>query len=110
MSENLNKEMEEVVEDTLEEETPSAHKSVKGKGGVVAPVTTPENQQKDKSGVKHPKQMEETGVAYKEETEVEEETEELEESLPRLKSEMVDGLVKHMKGLKKEDLAAQVVL
>ena len=48
MSENLNKEMEEVVEDTLEEETP-AHKSVKGKGGVVAPVTTPENQQKDKS-------------------------------------------------------------
>ena len=105
MSENLNKEMEEVVEDTLEEETP-AHKSVKGKGGVVAPVTTPENQQKDKSGVKQAKQPA-AGVAYKEEaeTEVEEETEELEESLPRLKSEMVDGLVKHMKGLKKEDLA-----
>ena len=103
MSENLNKEMEEVVEDTLEEETP-AHKSVKGKGGTVAPVTTPENQQKDKSGVKQAKQPA-AGVAYKEETEVEEETEELEESLPRLKSEMVDGLVKHMKGLKKEDLA-----
>ena len=103
MSENLNKEMEEVVEDTLEEETP-AHKSVKGKGGVVAPVTTPENQQKDKSGVKQAKQPA-AGVAHKEETEVEEETEELEESLPRLKSEMVDGLVKHMKGLKKEDLA-----
>ena len=97
MSENLNKEMEEVVEDTLEEETP-AHKSVKGKGGVVAPVTTPEDQQKDKSGVKQAKQPA-AGVAYKEETEVEEETEELEESLPRLKSEMVDGLVKHMKGL-----------
>ena len=103
MSENLNKEMEEVVEDTLEEETP-AHKSVKGKGGVVAPVTTPEDKQKDKSGVKQAKQPA-AGVAYKEETEVEEETEELEESLPRLKSEMVDGLVKHMKGLKKEDLA-----
>ena len=103
MSENLNKEMEEVVEDTLEEETP-AHKSVKGKGGVVAPVTTPESQQKDKSGVKQAKQPA-AGVAYKEEAEVEEETEELEESLPRLKSEMVDGLVKHMKGLKKEDLA-----
>ena len=103
MSENLNKEMEEVVEDTLEEETP-ATKSVKGKGGVVPPTTTPVDQQKDKSGVKQAKQPA-AGVAYKEETEVEEETEELEESLPRLKSEMVDGLVKHMKGLKKEDLA-----
>ena len=103
MSENLNKEMEEVVEDTLEEETP-ATKSVKGKGGVVPPATTPVDQQKDKSGVKQAKQPA-AGVAYKEETEVEEETEELEESLPRLKSEMVDGLVKHMKGLKKEDLA-----
>ena len=107
MSENLNKEMEEVVEDTLEEETP-AHKSVKGKGGVVAPVTTPESQQKDKSGGKQAKQPA-AGVAYKEEDEVEEETEteaeELEESLPRLKSEMMDGMVKHMKKMKKEDLA-----
>ena len=105
MSENLNKEMEEVVEDTLEEETP-AHKSVKGKGGVVAPVTTPESQQKDKSGVKQAKQPA-AGVAYKEEVEVEEETEteaeELEESLPRLKSEMMDGMVKHMKKMKLDD-------
>ena len=43
-------------------------------------------------------------VAKSEETEVEEEVEEIQE-MPKLKSEILQGLVDHMKGLKKEDLA-----
>ena len=43
-------------------------------------------------------------VEKSEETEVEEDVEEIQE-MPKLKSEILQGLVDHMKGLKKEDLA-----
>ena len=43
-------------------------------------------------------------VEKSEETEVEENVEEIQE-MPKLKSEILQGLVDHMKGLKKEDLA-----
>jgi hypothetical protein len=116
MSEELNKEMESVDEDSVEEAAaPSATNpsSVKlkqekedlqkaktsGKStepktskGSVKPVTTVEDKEED--------------------DEEDEESEEGEEQvkkeavqIPKLKSEILQGLVDHMKGLKKEDLA-----
>jgi len=74
MSEELNKEMEQVVEEESVEEA-------------VAPKT---------KGT--------APMAAEETEEVEEEVEEIKE-MPKLKSEILQGLVDHMKGLKKEDLA-----
>ena len=112
MSEQLNKEMEELEE--LEEVTANA-KTISAKNpSSVKLKQEKEDMQKAKTSGKAPvpstkgdaKSVKTTGM---EETElegevVEEETEEIQE-MPKLKSELLDGLVAHMKSLKKEDLA-----
>jgi len=125
MSDELNKEMEEVVEATakptgVKAKAPSAAKTT------VKPKQEPENMQKSQGGptASAPKAKggsvslkdTETVKQKTEETEMEdqvdqveetvEESEEVIQEMPKLKSEMVDGLVAHMKGLKKEELAA----
>ena len=106
MSEKLNKEMEEVVEeDTLEE---ASAPTVKGDAKSVKLKQQPENMQKPQGGptasaptAKGDAKSEKTQAM--EESEVEEEVEEIQE-MPKLKSDILAGLVDHMKGLKKEDL------
>ena len=112
MSEQLNKEMEELEE--LEEVTANAKTISATSPSSVKLKQEKEDMQKaktsgatntlktkgDAKSVKTPA-MEDTEV---EGEVVEEEVEEIQE-MPKLKSEMLDGLVAHMKSLKKEDLA-----
>jgi len=106
MSDELNKEMEEVVEeDTLEE---ASAPTVKGDAKSVKLKQQPENMQKPQGGptasaptAKGDAKSAKTQAM--EESEVEEEVEEIQE-MPKLKSDILAGLVDHMKGLKKEDL------
>ena len=129
MSDELNKEMENVVEATakptgVSAKAPSATKTT------VKPKQEPENMQKapttgstntlktkgDAKSVKMKGAGMETKSSKMEETEMEdqvdqveetvEESEEVIQEMPKLKSDMLDGLVAHMKGLKKEELAA----
>jgi len=121
MSEELNKDMEKVDEDSVEEATapkasnPSSVKlkqekenmqkakttgsasEPKSTKGTVKPVTTVEDKEEDKE------------VKAKSESDEEEEEEEVKAeekaSTPKLKSEIMQGIVDHIKGLKKEDLA-----
>ena len=111
MSEQLDKEMEELEE--LEEVTanaetisanPSSEKLKQEKEDMQKAKTSgATNTLKTKGDAKSVKTqgMEETEL---EGEMVEEEVEEIQE-MPKLKSEMLDGLVAHMKSLKKEDLA-----
>ena len=111
MSEQLDKEMEELEE--LEEVTanaktisanPSSEKLKQEKEDMQKAKTSGKvntlSTKGDAKSVKTPA-MEDTEV---EGEVVEEEVEEIQE-MPKLKSEMLDGLVAHMKSLKKEDLA-----
>ena len=129
MSDELNKEMEDVVEATakptgVSAKAPSATKTT------MKPKQEPENMQKapttgstntlktkgDAKSVKMKGAGMETKSSKMEETEMEdqvdqveetvEESEEVIQEMPKLKSDMLDGLVAHMKGLKKEELAA----
>ena len=98
--------MEEVVEeDTLEE---ASAPTVKGDAKSVKLKQQPENMQKPQGGptasaptAKGDAKSAKTQAM--EESEVEEEVEEIQE-MPKLKSDILAGLVDHMKGLKKEDL------
>ena len=103
MSEELNKEMEQVVEEESVEEAVApktkgsnskikqqTHDMKKQQGGPTASAPTTKGDAKS--------------VKVEETEEVEEEVEEIKE-MPKLKSEILQGLVDHMKGLKKEDLA-----
>ena len=117
MSEQLDKEMEELEE--LEEVTANAKTISATSPSSVKLKQEKEDMQKaktsgatntlktkgDAKSVKTPA-MEDTEVEGEvvEEEVVEEEVEEIQE-MPKLKSEMLDGLVAHMKSLKKEDLA-----
>ncbi len=122
MSDELNKEMEEVVEATAKPTGVSA-KSPSATKTTVKVKQEPENMQKastsgstntlkakgDAKSVKPASQkMEETEMEDQVDQveETVEESEEVIQEMPKLKSEMVDGLVAHMKGLKKEELAA----
>ena len=102
MSDELNKEMEQVVEEESVEEA-SAPKT---KGSNSKLKQQPHDMQKSQGGptATDPKTKGTTGLAAEETEEVEEEVEEIKE-MPKLKSEILQGLVDHMKGLKKEDLA-----
>ena len=102
MSEELNKEMEEVVEEESVEEAVAP----KTKGSNSKLKQQPHDMQKPQGGPTASAPKATSGdKSYKaEEAEVEEEVEEIQE-MPKLKSEILAGLVDHMKGLKKEDLA-----
>ncbi len=102
MSEELNKEMEEVVEEESVEEAVAP----KTKGSNSKLKQQPHDMQKPQGGPTASAPKATSGdKSYKaEEAEVEEEVEEIQE-MPKLKSEILQGLVDHMKGLKKEDLA-----
>ena len=129
MSDELNKEMEDVVEATakptgVSAKAPSATKTT------MKPKQEPENMQKapttgstntlkakgDAKSVVIKGAGQETVKTKMEETEMEdqvdqveetvEESEEVIQEMPKLKSDMLDGLGAHMKGLKKEELAA----
>ena len=105
MSDELNKEMEQVDEESVEEAVApkaTSPSSVKLK-------QEPVDMQKSQGGPKASAPKANKGavkpVSTVEETEeVEEEVEEIQE-MPKLKSEILAGIVDHMKGLKKEDLA-----
>ena len=111
MSEQLDKEMEELEE--LEEVTANA-KTISANPSSEKLKQEKEDMQKAKtSGATNTLKTKGDAKSVKtqgmEETElegemVEEEVEEIQE-MPKLKSEMLDGLVAHMKSLKKEDLA-----
>ena len=127
MSEELNKEMEE-LEDEIEEatakptgvsakepgasnpssvklkqekenmektKTPGKASDPKSTKGIVKPVIHAEDAEEEEEEVK----------AKSESDEEEEEVKKEEKSTPKLKSEIMQGLVDHIKGLKKEDLA-----
>ena len=102
MSEELNKEMEEVVEEESVEEAVAP----KTKGSNSKLKQQPHDMQKNMDGpaASAPKATSGDKPYIAEEAEVEEEVEEIQE-MPKLKSEILAGLVDHMKGLKKEDLA-----
>ena len=130
MSEELNKEMEEV--DEVEEATAKPTGVSAKEPGASNPSSTKlkqekENMEKAKSGksasdpkatkgtvkpvtlVKTEEKDEDEEVKAKSESDEEEEEEEVKKeekaSAPKLKSEIMQGLVDHIKGLKKEDLA-----
>ena len=112
MSDELNKEMEE-LEEVSEVEEASAPKATNPSS--VKLKQEKENMQKAKTSGKASDPKATKGavkpvstVEDKEEDEDEEDEKEQEESVrqtPKLKSEILAGLVDHMKGLKKEDLA-----
>ena len=117
MSEQLDKEMEELEEleevtanaKTISATSPSSVKLKQEKEDMQKAKTSgATNTLKTKGDAKSVKTqaMEDTEVEGEvvEEEVVEEEVEEIQE-MPKLKSEMLDGLVAHMKSLKKEDLA-----
>jgi len=130
MSEELTKEMEEV--DEVEEATAKPTGTSAKEPGASNPSSTKlkqekENMEKAKSGksasdpkatkgtvkpvtlVKSEEKDEDEEVKAKSESDEEEEEEEVKKeekaSAPKLKSEIMQGLVDHIKGLKKEDLA-----
>ena len=130
MSEELNKEMEEV--DEVEEATAKPTGTSAKEPGASNPSSTKlkqekENMEKAKSGksasdpkatkgtvkpvtlVKTEEKDEDEEVKAKSESDEEEEEEEVKKeekaSTPKLKSEIMQGIVDHIKGLKKEDLA-----
>ena len=129
MSDELNKEMEDVVEATAKPTGVSA-KSPSATKTTMKPKQEPENMQKapttgstntlkakgDAKSVTIKGAGQENVKTKMEETEMEdqvdqveetvEESEEVIQEMPKLKSDMLDGLVAHMKGLKKEELAA----
>ena len=126
MSDELNKEMEE-LEEVSEVEEASAPKATnpssvklkqekenmqkaktsgkasdpKATKGAVKPVSTVEDKEEDEDE----KPVEATKVKEDDEEEEEEVKKEEKATAPKLKSEIVQGLVDHIKGLKKEDLA-----
>ena len=102
MSDELNKEMEQVVEEESVEEAVAP----KTKGSNSKLKQQPHDMQKPQGGptASAPKTKGTAPMAAEETEEVEEEVEEIKE-MPKLKSEILQGLVDHMKGLKKEDLA-----
>ena len=126
MSDELNKEMEDVVEATakptgVSAKAPSATKTTmkpkqEPENMQKAPTTGSTNTLKAKGDAKSAKTPAEPYTSKMEETEMEdqvdqveetvEESEEVIQEMPKLKSDMLDGLVAHMKGLKKEELAA----
>ena len=85
-------------EDMEKTKTPAKASEPKGKSGAVKPVSTVETKEEDEEEVKA---NSESSEEEEEEKEVKEET----PSTPKLKSEIMQGLVDHIKGLKKEDLA-----
>ena len=85
-------------EDMEKTKTPAKASEPKGKSGAVKPVSTVETKEEDEEEVKA---KSESSEEEEEEKEVKEET----PSTPKLKSEIMQGLVDHIKGLKKEDLA-----
>ena len=97
MSDELNKEMEEVIEEAVAPKTKGSNSKLKQQ---------PHDMQKPQGGPKAtaPKTKGTAPVAAEETEEVEEDVEEIQE-VPKLKSEILAGLVDHMKGLRKEDLA-----
>ena len=103
MSEELNKEMEqEVEEESVEEDV-----APKTKGSNSKIKQQPHDMQKPQGGptASAPTTKGDAKSVKVEETEeVEEEVEEIKE-MPKLNSDILQGLVDHMKGLKKEDLA-----
>ena len=130
MSEELNKEMEEV--DEVEEATAKPTGTSAKEPGATNPSSTKlkqekENMEKVKAGksasdpkatkgtvkpvtlVKTEEKDEDKEVKAKSESDEEEEEEEVKAeekaSTPKLKSEIMQGIVDHIKGLKKEDLA-----
>ena len=130
MSEELTKEMEEV--DEVEEATAKPTGTSAKEPGASNPSSTKlkqekENMEKAKSGksasdpkatkgtvkpvtlVKTEEKDEDEEVKAKSESDEEEEEEEVKKeekaSAPKLKSELMQGIVDHIKGLKKEDLA-----
>ena len=130
MSEELNKEMEEV--DEVEEATAKPTGTSAKEPGATNPSSTKlkqekENMEKAKAGksasdpkatkgtvkpvtlVKTEEKDEDEEVKAKSESDEEEEEEEVKKeekaSTPKLKSEIMQGIVDHIKGLKKEDLA-----
>ena len=126
MSAELNKEMEE-LEEVSEVEEASAPKATnpssvklkqekenmqkaktsgkasdpKATKGAVKPVSTVEDKEEDEDE----KPVEATKVKEDDEEEEEEVKKEEKASTPKLKSEIMAGIVDHIKGLKKEDLA-----
>ena len=107
MSEELTKEMENVTE--LEE----AHASTAKVNKIDHGETEQKSPKHDKSVKKSPDNTTSKSGASKKQTEAtEKEDEDVEEkeqkeavTMPKLKSEIMQGIVDHMKGLKKEDLA-----
>ena len=126
MSDELNKEMEE-LEEVSEVEEASAPKATnpssvklkqekenmqkaktsgkasdpKATKGAVKPVSTVEDKEEDEDE----KPVEATKVKEDDEEEEEEVKKEEKATTPKLKSEIMAGIVDHIKGLKKEDLA-----
>ena len=112
MSEQLNKEMEELEEleevtanaKTISATSPSSVKLKQEKEDMQKAKTSgATNTLKTKGDAKSVKTQAMEDAEVEGEV-VEEEVEEIQE-MPKLKSEMLDGLVAHMKSLKKEDLA-----
>jgi hypothetical protein len=97
MSDELNKEMEEVIEEASAPKTKGSNSKLKQQ---------PHDMQKPQGGPKATaaKTKGTAPFAAEETEEVEEDVEEIQE-VPKLKSEILAGLVDHMKTLKKEDLA-----
>ena len=102
MSDELNKEMEQVFEEESVEEA-SAPKT---KGSNSKLKQQPHDMQKSQGGptATDPKTKGTTGLAAEETEEEQVEEEEIRE-MPKLKSDILSGIVDHIKGLKKEDLA-----
>ena len=103
MSDELNKEMEQVVEEESVEEAVAP----KTKGSNSKIKQQPHDMQKPQGGptASAPTTKGDAKSVKVEETEEEEEEVEEIKEMPKLKSEILQGLVDHMKGLKKEDLA-----
>ena len=102
MSDELNKEMEEVVEEESVEEA-SAPKANKG---TVKLKQQPHDMQKASTSGKAADPKTKGTAPYAAESKEEETVDEEEvRETPKLKSDILAGIVDHMKGLKKEDLA-----
>ena len=98
MSEEINKAMEDLEETDTKVSKTEGEEVVKDSGKVKA----------ESKKVKKEEDDEEESDSDSEDDSEEEEDEQVKKesvSIPKLKSEMLDGLVNHMKGLKKEDLA-----
>jgi len=109
MSEELNKEMEELEESEVTEADASTAKVSKHDGGDDAKKNPDFAKDVKKAKVKEDKKVKEDDDEDEEdEDEEEKEDEQVKKEavqVPKLKSEILQGLVDHMKGLKKEDLS-----